>query len=67
MGIPELTKISEDRTFTNWRFGKYRVTTYPDSNLVYIVLAQKTHKRVIGHKIESAFRIARAALEKVKL
>jgi len=39
-----------------WRVGKYRVSTYPDSDLVYIVLAEKTSKRIIGHKVEAMVR-----------
>ena len=38
--------------------GKYRVTTYPGSSLVYIVLAAKTHKRVVGRHVEAMCRDA---------
>ena len=56
-------KTYESKECSHWSFGKYRVTTYPDSDLIYIVLADKTHKRVVGVKLEAA---ARAAIAKAK-
>jgi hypothetical protein len=57
----EAIKTYEGKECSHYRFGKYRVTTYPESDLLYITLWDKTHKRVRGHKIEAA---AKAAIEK---
>jgi hypothetical protein len=50
-------------SFTHWIVGKYRVTTYPDSDNIFITLATKTHKRVRGVHIE---KMCREAVEAAK-
>lgn len=59
----QAVKQYEGPSFTNWLYGKYRVTTYPDSERVLIVLANNTSKRVVGRKIEPAVRAAIAKAE----
>jgi hypothetical protein len=56
--MDKATKLYDGKEFVHWRFRNYRVTTYPDSDLIYIVLANKTHKRVVGRKLEEAARRA---------
>lgn len=52
------TKVYEGAECSHYRFGKYRVTTYPFSKLIWIALWDKTSKRVVGRHIEAAARIA---------
>lgn len=54
----DAVKTYECSSFTHYRVGKYRVTTYPDSYLIYIVLSEKTHKRIVGKHVEKACREA---------
>ncbi len=51
-------KTYEGNGFAHYNFGPYRVTVYPNSNLVYMVLKDKPHKRVVGRHVEQAARNA---------
>jgi hypothetical protein len=70
MKLPTLTKLHESPNATRWKAqfpstltkqgAAYRVSTYPDSDLVFIETWVK-HRQVSGERIADAIRKAVAA------
>lgn len=54
----EATRIYNGPECAHWSWRKYRVTTYPGSNRIHIVIADTTHKAVYGWRIDMGAREA---------
>jgi hypothetical protein len=71
MKLPTMTKLSESANATRWKAqfpstltkqgGAYRVTTYPNSDIVFIE-TWVNHRHVSGARIVAAIRAAISAL-----